>query len=137
VRAVLDPNVHISALLSARGAPAQLLSRWLAGQFELVVSDRLLAELERVLASAKLRSRVGAAEAAAFVLLLRHSVVVRKDPPDPPPRSRDPHDDYLLALAEDAQAILVTGDRHLLELSDRFPVRTPRAFLDALDEGGV
>jgi putative PIN family toxin of toxin-antitoxin system len=137
VKAVLDPNVLISALLAPGGAPAQLLSRWFAGQFELVVSERVLTELERALAYPKLRKRVDAAQAAGIVTLLRHSVLVREDPAEGPPRSRDPRDDYLLALAEAERAILVSGDRHLLELSDRFPVRTPRAFLDALDEGGV
>jgi hypothetical protein len=39
VRAVLDPNVLIAALLSPTGAPAQLVGRWLGGEFELVVSD--------------------------------------------------------------------------------------------------
>lgn len=47
MRAVLDPNVLIAGLLSRTGAPAQLMTRWLGGEFELVVSDRLLDELER------------------------------------------------------------------------------------------
>ncbi len=47
MRALLDVNILISALLSRRGGPAQLLTRWLAGEFELVVSEALLSELER------------------------------------------------------------------------------------------
>jgi predicted nucleic acid-binding protein len=43
VRAVLDPNILIAALLSPAGAPAQLVGRWLGGAFELVVSETLLA----------------------------------------------------------------------------------------------
>jgi predicted nucleic acid-binding protein len=54
VRAVLDhPNVLIAALLSPAGATAQLVGRWLGGEFELVVSDALLAEFERALASGR------------------------------------------------------------------------------------
>ena len=49
MRAVLDPNILIAALLSRSGAPAQIVWRWLAGEFELVVSETLLAELERAL----------------------------------------------------------------------------------------
>jgi len=50
VRAVLDPNVLVSALLSRSGAPAQIVARWLRGEFELVLSELLLAELGRALA---------------------------------------------------------------------------------------
>jgi predicted nucleic acid-binding protein len=53
--------------------------------------------------------------------------------PHPLPRSGDPGDDHLLALAETEKAIAVSGDRHLLKLADRFPIRSPRAFLEELE----
>jgi len=132
VRAVLDVNVLISAVLSPSGAPAQIISRWLAGEFELVVSESLLAELERALAYPKLRPRVGPEDASEFVSFLQNTAVPAPDPSAPPRRSRDAGDDYLLALAESEKAIVVSGDQHLLELADRFPVRSPGDFLDAL-----
>jgi uncharacterized protein len=132
VRAVLDTNILVSALLSPAGAPAQLLGRWLGGQFELIVSDQLLAELEGALGYPKLRRRVTADEATEFVDLLRQAAVVVSDPPDPPPRSPDRGDDYLLALAEAARAHLVSGDQHLLTLSDRLPILSAAAFLALL-----
>jgi putative PIN family toxin of toxin-antitoxin system len=110
-----------------------MLARWLAGDFELVVSESLLAELERALAYPKLRARIAAADAAEFVSFLQNTAVHAPDPPAPPRRSRDPGDDYLLALAESEKAIVVSGDQHLLELADRYPVRSPRDFLDALE----
>jgi putative PIN family toxin of toxin-antitoxin system len=134
VRAVLDVNVLIAALLSPTGAPAQIVSRWLGGEFELIVSDNLLAELEWALAYSKLRARVTPEDAAEFVSLLRSTAVHAPDPPAPPRRSRDPGDDYLLALAESEKAIVVSGDQHLLELADRFPVRGPRDFVVALEK---
>jgi putative PIN family toxin of toxin-antitoxin system len=133
VRAVLDANVLIAALLSPSGAPARILSRWLSGDFELVVSERLLAELERALAYPKLRRLITKRDADEFVSLLRASTVLAPDPAAPPRRSSDPGDDYLLALAESEDAILVSGDQHLLELADRFPIRAPRACLEALE----
>ena len=39
-----------------------------------------------------------------------------------------------LALAAAHDAMLVSGDRHLLGLGDAFPVRTPAGFLPLLDE---
>ena len=132
MRAVLDPNVLIAALLSRSGAPAQIISQWLGGKFELVVSETLLAELERALAYPKLRDRVSADEAGSFVTLLRLGARLAADLTGPARRSTDPGDDYLLALAEQERAVLVSGDRHVLALTDAFPIRTARAFLDGL-----
>ncbi len=133
MRAVLDPNILISALLSRSGAPAQIVARWLAGELELVVSESLLAELERALAHPKLRARVAVGDADEFVALLRASAELAPDRPDAPRRSPDPGDDYLLALAESTDARLVSGDQHLLGLGGRLPIHTPRAFLELLD----
>jgi putative PIN family toxin of toxin-antitoxin system len=134
VRAVLDPNVLISALLSRRGAPAEILVRWHGGEFELVVSEALLAEPTRALGYPKLSARIPEVDAGAFVASLRESAVLALDPEDPPARSSDAGDDYLLALAEQERAVLVSGDRHLLDLRDRFPISAPRAFLEALPD---
>jgi putative PIN family toxin of toxin-antitoxin system len=131
LRAVLDPNVLSSGVLAPRGAPARLLARWLAGDFELVVSELVLAELERALAYPKLRARVTPADAAELLELLRTTATQVEGVPDPAPRSRDPGDDYLLALAERGNAVLVSGDGHLLELS-RSPIRRPAEFLREL-----
>ncbi|MGH9011446.1 MAG: putative toxin-antitoxin system toxin component, PIN family, partial [Acidimicrobiia bacterium] len=48
--------------------------------------------------------------------------------------SRDPKDDYLIALAKGSEAAcLVSGDEDLTVLADVVPpVRTPAAFLDEL-----
>jgi putative PIN family toxin of toxin-antitoxin system len=132
VRAVLDPNVLIAALLSRTGAAASVVSRWLTGAFELVVSEKLLEELTRALAYPKLRARISAEEAADFVELLRSGAVFGSDPPTGTHRSLDSDDDYLLALAEAQRAVLVSGDRHLLQLAPALPIYTARAFLDTL-----
>jgi putative PIN family toxin of toxin-antitoxin system len=132
VRAVLDPNILIAALLSPSGAPAQLVNRWLSGAFELLVSDGLLNELERALAYPKLRRRVPEDDAAEFVSLLRLAAVVAPDPSTGSHRSADAGDDYLLALAEHERAVLVSGDRHLLDLADRLPIQTAHDFLNRL-----
>jgi len=131
-RAVLDPNVLISALLSPAGTPAALLVHWLAGAFELVVSERLLAELSRAFAYPKLRSRITEDEAKAFIDLLRRAATVAGDPAAPARRSRDAGDDYLMALAASSAAILVTGDQDLLDMKD-VPVETSRSFLAKLE----
>lgn len=136
MRAVLDPNVIISALLAPRGSPAKVLRAWLDGAYELVASTLLLAELERALAYPKLRRRIDENDAAELIDVLRSEAELFDDPEDPPSiRSPDPGDDYLIALAETARAVIVSGDGHLLGLSEEIPVYSPSRFL-ALVEGG-
>jgi putative PIN family toxin of toxin-antitoxin system len=130
VRAILDPNVIISALLSRDGTPAKVLRAWLEGRFNLIASPLLLDELERALAYPKLAERIKVEDAAALVDWLRREAILVDDPAErPTSRSEDPGDDYLLALAEAERAVLVSGDRHLLALTEELPVLTAREFL--------
>ena len=135
MRAVLDANVLSSALLSRSGPPGHILARWLAGEFELIVSSRLLAEVERTLASPKFRGRLLPGEPAQFVVLLRDARNA-DDPEVVPARAPDPEDDYLLALAEVAQAVVVSGDQHLLGLAEDLPIFSPREFPRTLETDG-
>lgn len=133
MRAVLDVNVLLSALLSRDGAPARIVAAWLDGAFELVVSPALIGELRRALAYPKIRRRVPEADADSFVSMLQGTSIALPDSPGPPPyRSADPDDDYFVALAAASGSMLVTGDVHLLELADRAPVHTPREFLELI-----
>lgn len=134
MRAVLDANVLISAILSRRGAPAQLLLAWQAGAFDLVVSPLLLAEVRRALAYPKLIRHVPPTDADAFVAWLGRSAELAADPDGPPPvRCEDPGDEYLIALAAAERAVLVSGDVHLTSLAPAIPVRSPAAFLASLE----
>lgn len=135
MRAVLDVNVIISALLSGRGAPAGALRAWLHGEFELVVSPALLTELERALAYPKLSDRISAIDTEELLALLSRSAVLFDDLPGPPPvPSTDPDDDYVISLAADARAVIVSGDHHLTDLAGQMPVYTPAQFLELLAE---
>jgi putative PIN family toxin of toxin-antitoxin system len=133
VRAVLDPNVIISGALSSSGAPAHVLRALDAGQFELIASQTLLDELGRALGYPKLRRHIGEPDAAELVRWVAGSATVVVDPEtDPPVHSRDPDDDYSIALASEHRAALVSGDKHLLALEGKIPVFSPSAFLDLL-----
>jgi putative PIN family toxin of toxin-antitoxin system len=133
VQAVLDPNVLISALLSPGGRAADVLRAWQRGEFDLIVSALLIEELERALAYQKLHRRIPAEDALAFVQWIAGSATLVGDPDeDWPVHSTDSGDDYLIALAASCQAILVSGDRHLLDLSEEIPVESPSQFLDRL-----
>ena len=133
MRAVLDPNVIISGVLSPSGGPARLLRALEAGEFELVVSQALIGELSRALAYPKLRRHIPQPDAEALVGWIERSALNVSQPAPPPPvRSSDPDDDYLISLAAAHVAVLVSGDKHLLDLYDAIPVLSPRQFLELL-----
>ncbi len=133
MRAVLDVNVLVSALLSRAGAPGRLIALWLGGAFELVVSEALLAELERALAYPKLREHITPEDAGDFIELLRSTASMFADAEHPDQVSRDPGDDYVVALATASASILVSGDYDLLVLAPELPIRPPAAFLALLE----
>ena len=129
-RAVLDTNVYVAAVVTPRGVAAEAIERMRTGELDVIVSPALLAELEIVLKRDKFRSRVSIALADGFLEMLRAEATIAPDPAEPAPlRSRDPKDDYLLALAFHQKAILVTGDRDLVELSGGAPICMPADLL--------
>jgi len=130
VRAVLDPGVLVSALITPAGTPAELLLAARAGSFELIVSPQLLDELAGVLRREKFRRYVDLDGVIAFLDLLRREAQLAADPEVPPPiRCADPDDDYLIALAHSQNAALVSGDSDLLGLTEEIPVFSPADFL--------
>ena len=130
MRAVVDVNVLLSAVLSARGPSAEILRSTRDGGFELIVSQLLIAELARALAYPKIRKRIPSEKASAYLSWVRDHGILADDPAEPPAmRSPDPDDDYLLALAISRQAFLVTGDQHLLGMRADLPILTPAQFL--------
>ena len=135
IRAVVDPGVLVSAFISPRGAPPDRIVRsWVAGEFELLVSPHLLAELGAVLARPTFHRHARLGRAEAFIAAIAAGATVLVDPADPPRVSGDRNDDYLVALAKAGRAdVMVSGDRHLLELeAPEPPVMTPRAFVEHL-----
>jgi putative PIN family toxin of toxin-antitoxin system len=134
LRVVFDPGVLVSAVISPTGPPAEALDAWRNGEFDLIVSPALLDELEDVLLRTKFRAYASPEQVSAYVEALAAEALAYDDPGDPPRVTPDPDDDYLIALARAAGAdLLVSGDKHLLDLSDP-PLRviTPRDLLAQL-----
>jgi putative PIN family toxin of toxin-antitoxin system len=131
-RAVLDTGVFVSALLNPTGKPAMLLAQAHGAGFELVVSPRLLEELEVVLRRKKFRRYATIEEAEDYLDFIRQLATLASDPDQPAPLScPDPKDEYLLALAFAQKAILVSGDSDLLDLTGGAPICAPADFLSS------
>jgi putative PIN family toxin of toxin-antitoxin system len=117
-------------LIAPEGRPAKLLERAEAGEFELIASPQLIAELEEVLHRDKFRRYASVETVELFLELVRSEATIVPDPSEPAPlNSSDADDDYLLALAYAQKAILVSGDSHLLDLTGGAPICAPADFL--------
>ena len=135
LRAVVDPGVLISGLISPGGAPADLLRRWIAGQCQLVWSPALLDEFTTVCARDRFREWFTVVEAERIVSVIRDCGEEHDDMSSALPAPPDPHDRYLVDLLETSGAdFLVTGDAALL--AHRLPsdrIVSPRRMLEILD----
>lgn len=122
----------MSGLINPYGTPARVIEAVAERRVTAVVSDHLLDELATVLVRPKFRRWVSVEEALAFVDALRNHADVHS-PPDPSSQPvRDPDDAYLVALAEETDAVIVTGDDDLLAAGLIRPAITPRALLERL-----
>lgn len=135
MRFLLDTNILVAALITRGTPPDQLYEAWRDGRFTLITSELQIEEIRRVTRREGTRFRIHPAEAGRLVNDLRRLATVVGNLPTVDV-SPDPYDNFLLAMAQAAQAdILVTGDkRDLLALSRHQGTRilTARNALDLL-----
>ncbi len=137
IRAVLDVNVLISALITPTGIPARILDAWRAERFLVVISEPILAEFERVVAQPQLSSRYGLTPSRVERLVrgLRQFALMTPGALELHGLAPDPDDDKLLACAIEGSAdYLVTGDQALLALREHEGVQilSPAEFIRVL-----
>jgi len=133
IRAVLDTNVLVSALLFS-GPPSQLVTAWQAARFHPVVSTPILDEYLRVLAYPKFRLTTkditGLLEEALLPFVETTGLTSV-----PVTLTRDPDDAKFIECALAAVVPwVVSGDRDLLDLGHIESVRivSVATFLDHL-----
>lgn len=115
IRAVLDTNVLVSALLFS-GPPSQLVPAWQGGRLCPIVSAEILEEYVRVLAYSKFKLT-----GSEILSLIEEDVLPFVDTvrakPISVPTLRDPDDMKSLACAVSARVHwLVSGDDDLLSI---------------------
>jgi putative PIN family toxin of toxin-antitoxin system len=126
-KVIIDSNVFISGLLFG-GVPEKILQSWMKNQFILCISPQLQAELIN-----KLRYKFRATEDFTNNLLANFDGHAKRFTPHTNiSLVRDPNDNFLLELAEEAHAdYLITGDKDLLALKSykRTNILSPDKYL--------
>ena len=138
-RVVLDTNCLISALLFSRGVLGQLRTLWQEKKFTPLLCTSTVKELIRVLAYPKFKLTPNdIQELLGDILPWAEIVELKFNPHDVPylEHLRDPKDaDFILLAEQEKVAVLVSGDKHLLELKDyaSIPIMLPVEFIEALE----
>lgn len=131
VRAVLDTNVLLSALVFPTGRVSWFRGAWRSGRIRPLVNRDTTAEFIRVLAYPKFRLDEEEQRHLLDDYLPFCEAVDVPDPPPTIPACRDPFDRPFLELALAADAdVLVSGDADVLALANEFsvPIVSPGAF---------
>jgi len=138
MRAVVDTNVLVSALILPHGRVGPVLLRLRQGDYTLLYAQSLLEELVDVLNRPRIRHPYGLTDAdiqtVVSLILLRGEAVA---PQRRITACRDPQDDKFLEVAVAGGAdVIVSGDQDLLALHpfEGIPILLPADFLQMLKD---
>ena len=138
MRAVVDTNILVRALIRPQGSVGPVLLRLRQGDYTLLYAQSLLEELVDVLNRPRIRHKYGLTgediQTVVGLILLRGEAVT---PQERITACRDPRDDKFLEVAVAGQAdVIVSGDEDLLVLHPfaGIPIVPPAAFLRMLDD---
>ena len=136
-RALVDTNVLASGFTYQGSIPDQLLRAWLAGCYELAISEEILTELERTLHKPYFFTRLGVEQIQANLALLRRRASVVSLTAQVRGVATHPEDDLVLAATVSAHSdYLVTGDgpfRRRVPTYQGVSLISPRDFLELLE----
>ena len=128
LRVVLDPNVLISGLAYPGSVPGHIVNVWRQGGLNVVLSQYILDEMSRVLPRLS-RVQLSPIEIRDLVdSFMFLAEVVEPDEGQDPDLS-DAGDQQVLGTLRASRAdYLITGDKDLLALADKYSIVTPAAF---------
>jgi putative PIN family toxin of toxin-antitoxin system len=133
LRVVLDTNVLVSGLAYPASVPGRIIAAWRHGSIEVLLSAYILDELRRVLPRLAHRHGLSTAEIDDLVDVLSIQAELIEPLQAQDAALRDPDDGPVLGSLVAALAVadvdyLITGDRDLLQLVDRYPIVDPATF---------
>ena len=128
LRVVLDTNVLVSGLAYPGSVPGRIVGAWRHGSLDVALSHYILDEMARILPRLS-RVKLSSAEIRDLVDSFMFLADVVKPGNERDTNLRDPADQLVLATLKAAHArYLITGDKDLLALADRYPIVSPADF---------
>ena len=133
LRVVLDTNVLLSGIAYPASVPGKIMAAWRHGSVDVLLSAYILDELRRVLPRLTHRHGLTLAEIDDLVDALSIQAEVIEPLPGVEPDLRDVDDQPVLgtllaALMASGADYLITGDKDLLMLAERYPIVPPAKF---------
>ena len=133
LRVVLDTNVLLSGIAYPASVPGKIMSAWRHGSVDVSLSVYILDELRRVLPRLANRHGLTLAEIEDLVDALSLQAEIIEPLPSVEPDLRDVDDlpvlgTLLAALKTSDVDYLITGDKDLLVMGERYPIVTPANF---------
>lgn len=133
LRVVLDTNVLLSGIAYPASVPGKIMSAWRHGSVDVLLSIYILDELRRVLPRLTNRHGLTLAEIEDLVDALSLQAEAIEPLPIVEPDLRDVDDlpvlgTLLAALQSSHVDYLITGDKDLLVMGERYPIVTPAHF---------
>jgi putative PIN family toxin of toxin-antitoxin system len=133
LRVVLDTNVLLSGIAYPASVPGKIMSAWRHGSVDVVLSVFILNELRRVLPRLTNRHGLTLAEIEDLIDVLALQAEVIEPLAIVESDLRDSEDipvlgTLLAALKSSDVDYLITGDKDLLVMGERYPIVTPADF---------
>jgi uncharacterized protein len=138
MRVVLDANIFVSALISDKGNPAKIINRWLAGEFDVLISRPIVDEILKVTGYERIQNKYARVREnrLEFVALVEENGIWAEPSETVAVVTADESDNRYLECAVTGNArYIVSGDQHLLELGEYqgIIILTPTIFVTLLD----
>ncbi|MEX2374836.1 MAG: putative toxin-antitoxin system toxin component, PIN family [Dehalococcoidia bacterium] len=133
MRIVLDTNVVVSAAFFG-GPPRRVIDAWIAGRVQFVLTPLIFDEYLRV--CQRLSATYADTDYQPLLTAFLAQGILVADPAKEEAITQDADDDKFMRCARAADAIVVSGDRHLLDADGwhGVPVRTPAQILADLPD---
>ncbi len=133
LRVVLGTNVLLSGIAYPNSVPGKIIAAWRHGSVDVLLSAYILDELRRVLPRLAHCHGLTSAEIDDLVDALSIQAESIDPMPGSAPDLRDVHDQPVLgtllaALKTSGVDYLITGDKDLLAMAERYPIITPAKF---------
>ena len=133
LRVVLDTNVLLSGIAYPASVSGKILAAWRHGSVDVLLSVYILDELRRVLPRLSHRHGLTSAEIDDLIDALSIQAEIIEPLPGLEPALRDFDDQPVLgtllaALKTSGADYLITGDKDLLAMAERYPIVAPAQF---------